>query len=1024
VDAILVHLSDLHLRADQEGGQFIDQIISGISEFVPNSDEVFIVISGDVTFSGKAAEIEAGKRLISSLSDQIFKRFDKKANILVVPGNHDCDFATTSFVRTALVEKVCTEEALPAIDDESCAICTKIQAAFFQFRSDIEPVNALSLSDRLLNVYDFDINGRRLLFYCYNSSWVSQLEERPGTLFFPFDRYVNDQAPTDCTRVAVLHHPLNWFRPNHHRKVRDFLTTHADLVLTGHEHETRGAESHEHSGQSVVVIEGGVLDEANPNRGRFNVVCIDLAERRYQFVPIEIRKGIASKSEVGDGWLDFRHFPRRPKGQFEFTPEFLSRVTDPGATFTHSQKRQLTLSDVFVYQTLKKSDKASDRTERVSAMVLADLDDGSRAFVKGSEKSGKTTLLHQLTLDYQAQGRIPLFMHGKELARTSNEELKKSFARAVTAMYGEGSQEEFFRLDKKRRVLLLDDYDAIPVNEKHRHKVLAGVQNWFGVVVVTADDLFQIREILSEEERALFQDYEEFEILRFGHRLRDELIRKWNRIGSDERSNLAQLEAKDVLATRVINVIVGKNYVPAYPIFLLTMLQGVETGQSTDLQHSSYGHYYHLLIVQNLRAINLKTEQIDEIYNYITELAFFYFRTKRQELTFADLRDFKAYFETTYGLNIDLGERLKSLVRANILVQRGEYFSFKYSYIYYYFVAQYLAHNLQEPETRALIKDLCKHLYYSPYANIIVFLTHHSKDTLVIEEVLKVANDLFATSPVLDLKDTNIVNTLLADAPRELLRQIDVDKGRAQILDARDEEDEDEGRARTELLAKGYSDLDYGGKVNLALKAVEILGQLLRNYYGSLKLPTKITLLNESYAAPFRVLHDFFTALGSDVNSLIGALEKLLEKKRADLPPEERERLARKLIFDIAGYVTVGLIKKISSATGSENLKELYAKLITDSDSDAYRLIDISTKLDFPGQIPFEELQELAVRYRNNYFAQRVLQSLVIGHLYMFQTSDMDKQKLSKILGIDMKIQRQADVISRSTKMLKGRSSS
>lgn len=51
---------------------------------------------------------------------------------------------------------------------------------------------------------------------------------------------------------------------------------------------------------------------------------------------------------------------------------------------------------------------------------------------------------------------------------------------------------------------------------------------------------------------------------------------------------------------RIVNSIIGKNYVPAYPIFILTILQTTEMGNPHDLKDSSYGNYYQFLITQAL----------------------------------------------------------------------------------------------------------------------------------------------------------------------------------------------------------------------------------------------------------------------------------------------------------------------------------------------------------------------------------------------------------------------------------------
>jgi len=303
-----------------------------------------------------------------------------------------------------------------------------------------------------------------------------------------------------------------------------------------------------------------------------------------------------------------------------------------------------------------------------------------------------------------------------------------------------------------------------------------------------------------------------------------------------------------------------------------------------------------------------------------------------------------------------------------------------------------------------------------------MFLTHHTKDRFVIDEVLGIAKAVFKNTKALDFgKDTEIVSNLVGSTPKAVLHHIDVEKNRERIHNIRDELEEEEGRKEEKKPVPSdapIEKLDYASQITLAFKAVEILGQILRNYYGSLKLPIKSEVLHESYTTPLRILHEFFDEFNRNAEAFVEAVKKMLEKKKTDIGQEKREDVARKVIFDIVGMITFGVIKKISSATGSENVKELSARVLGKDPSDAYRLIDISMKLDFPGNLPFDEIDGLVKRFKGNVFATRLLQSLVLAHLYMFETSDIDKQRLAASLGLEMKVQRGIDVRSKSTKLL------
>ncbi|MEL0635102.1 hypothetical protein V6237_20430, partial [Pseudoalteromonas carrageenovora] len=62
----------------------------------------------------------------------------------------------------------------------------------------------------------------------------------------------------------------------------------------------------------------------------------------------------------------------------------------------------------------------------------------------------------------------------------------------------------------------------------------------------------------------------------------------------------------------------------------------------------------------------------------------------------------------SFGLNIDVNNILDKLVKAKVLdyCPNYELYSFKYPYIYYFFIAMFLADSLNDSPTQLIIKEL------------------------------------------------------------------------------------------------------------------------------------------------------------------------------------------------------------------------------------------------------------------------------------------------------------------------------
>ena len=57
-----------------------------------SSGHVFVIVSGDIAYSGKADQYSLATTFLSAISDCIKKQVDIPLSFIVVPGNHDCDF--------------------------------------------------------------------------------------------------------------------------------------------------------------------------------------------------------------------------------------------------------------------------------------------------------------------------------------------------------------------------------------------------------------------------------------------------------------------------------------------------------------------------------------------------------------------------------------------------------------------------------------------------------------------------------------------------------------------------------------------------------------------------------------------------------------------------------------------------------------------------------------------------------------------------------------------------------------------
>jgi len=234
-----------------------------------------------------------------------------------------------------------------------------------------------------------------------------------------------------------------------------------------------------------------------------------------------------------------------------------------------------------------------------------------------------------------------------------------------------------------------------------------------------------------------------YEIEELGHIARDDLLDKWFSLAEDAGAGVPELSRKVNEAHAVINMIIGRNFVPAYPVFVLAVLQAIEAGKPVDASAGTQGYYYELFIKTNLAKM-YDAMEYDVTMGYLSFLAYRMFVGPLVEPSMDELKEIHHDYERAYDLSITFERILSNLERAGILDEVAEgYYAFKYSYTYYYFVANYLKERISEEEVRTRISSMSATVWIEEHANILLFLAHLIKDPFTINRMISEANKLY-----------------------------------------------------------------------------------------------------------------------------------------------------------------------------------------------------------------------------------------------------------------------------------------
>ena len=203
---LVVHLSDIHIKAEDDPVlSRVQRISEAVESRRADADAVVIVVTGDIAFSGTADQYEIATRFLKSIAKDI----SGEPLIVVVPGNHDCDFTADSGSRKALINVL--ETSSVAVDESIVDQCVSVQSHFFAFRDSLD-AGSLTSTHPLYYEYALDLGPTNIVVRCYNTAWVSSINEKPGTLVFP-DSCLNTMSNANFA-ISAFHHPYNWLSPD------------------------------------------------------------------------------------------------------------------------------------------------------------------------------------------------------------------------------------------------------------------------------------------------------------------------------------------------------------------------------------------------------------------------------------------------------------------------------------------------------------------------------------------------------------------------------------------------------------------------------------------------------------------------------------------------------------------------------------------------------------------------------------------------------------------------------------------
>ena len=598
-----------------------------------------------------------------------------------------------------------------------------------------------------------------------------------------------------------------------------------------------------------------------------------------------------------------------------------------------------------------------------------------RLLIHGQEKTGKTTLARYLFLQVAERGSPVIFV-----------DLSQGFSGSIDTFLKRKYESQFdgdfsLWLTQNNKTLLVDSMTAVP-------KALEFLQRadpyFERIVVATSSDTYY--SYFRDESR--LADFEVLQIEPLNREQQEQLIRKRLQLSNQD----AQITDGfvDRVESHVNSVVISNKIVPRYPFYILSILQTYEKYMPSNLSVTSYGHCYYMLIVASLirAGISKAGSEVGACFNFLEQLAYstYFHRTDNPDELF-EIGKFVDQYKEKFFINNGTINRLKH-VTYGMINDEG---TFRSSYMYYYFLGKYLAgHSSQSKE---IIERLCDKSHRDDSFLILLFTIHHARDNTIIDDIL--IKTLFALEDVprttLRRAETDRFTSIIGELPESILSRNSVNEERRR---AREKYSELEDRLEEQ---QDNSDVDYendhANAVYTILKNNKIMGQVLRNHYGTLEKNQIEEIIGTIADSGLRLV----SLAISNQDELTDQIAYISERR----PKWSTDRIRR--VLELMSFLwTLVNLEMVVDAVNVPEIRQAIDAVVQREEMPAYDLIGFFSLLDSAdslGELERDELKRLWEKH-NDMFIRRVLSLRTQAYMNTHRSNVSIEQSVCSIMGV------------------------
>jgi len=993
----ILHLTDLHIKtSDNFILSRIDRIHDALRIDSVSLERIYIVITGDIVDKGIKASYPNAKEFLNKLKTRLESiNGNLLIKFIIVPGNHDCNFEYDNQLRKNSLKTLGYDTI--GEDDSVIDLCLTVQKDFWEFYNEF---NALPANKLFYQIHD-QWDGNSICFNCFNTSWMSKQKEEIN-LFFPVKRFENQETlEKGKTNISLFHHPIFWFTPNgaknNRKELQGFLEDISSIILYGHEHEEEHKKSVElWSNRETLYFSGKILQDNMTNESGFQLLLLDTKNKKGQVKQFSWKDDIYVSLATKEIQLNGERFGTK---RFKHKDEFLNDLNSIKIPISIENNPDLKLSDFYIFPDLERTEQNnSDIDSYYDSEKLISETNFTTCIIEGENQSGKTSLLSMLYRKFVDDDKYPLLVDCNSFKTPEVDKVLKS--EFLHQYNGEILDfDRFLQYEKSKKVVLLDNLQSLTFNSKTIKRIIEDLENRFGKVIIITNTLYGLISKIEAE----FEELVVFSLKPLGYKKRNKLIENYHRL-----SIPVSTITDEILLERTkhsfnqVELVLGDKLMPSYPIFVLSILQTMVYAKPTNYEQTSYGYCYHSLIhIALANKAKVDNEYIDTYFNFLSEFALHLYKSNQGIFSEDVLRQFFIDYQKDYHVGFSFENLKTALLDSMLIIIQDDEWKFSYEYIYYFLIARKLAEIIGKEEGKSAVKYLCANLHKEKNANILIFIAHHTKDDFLIEEATFTAMVPFEDIAPITLERHGHFYEMIKDIVKEISSDIieatsNPVVARNEMLETQDKHERERQNHKDEIekMEENEGFMEFMTPFFQAFRALDIVGQIIKNRKGSLTTNQLIDMIVELYNTAFRTIGFFGKTLLETKTDFIESLSNKVDD--GDTKQKIEEKVNSFFQF-MSLQICLGVFGKVIHSVGQKDLKDLFIEAAKRIDTPAADIVTFSIN-SYYGKLSTGDVQRIAKKYEKNLVAMQILKARVKAYLYQNYVDYRKRQSFASSL--------------------------